>query len=111
MIAAQDLRKAYGPTLVLDGVSLARLEPLEKRRGRSGNGEDFLRRSLAAAVRTHDVEAALQGFERQRERTEIEGTRSAHADAVGHVPKALEYGQLLGLSIGQNREDALDVRD
>src|SRR5207245_7839988 len=36
----------------LDGAALARLEPLEKSRGRSGHGEDFLRRPLGAAVRT-----------------------------------------------------------
>ena len=95
----------------LDGAALARLELLEKRRGRPGNDEEFLRRPLTAAVRNRDVHSALQGFERQGERTEIEGTRSARADAVCHVPKALENCQFLGLLIGQHRQHALDVRN
>ena len=68
MIAAQDLRKAYGPTLVLDGVSLAlpRGQCLALL-GPNGAGKTTLLRLLATLQRPTSGALVIDGVDAVRE--------------------------------------------
>src|SRR3984893_16000876 len=68
MIAAQDLRKTYGPTLVLDGVSLA-LAPGQCLAvlGPNGAGKTTLLRLLATLLRPTAGALQIAGVDALRE--------------------------------------------
>src|SRR5262245_50028107 len=92
----------------LRGLAIHGLEPLQERRRLLPNRLD-LRRHLALRLGHYDVEAPLDVRERLAQPLQIDRTRPPDTDRRDQWREALDDANLLGLLVGDNPDDRVDL--